>query len=155
MKRRLHALPKTTLHSEEDATSSVLAISGSNDSNECPTRTQARKEENMDTNTEPEKRLCKAPGCTTSLTPLNSSGYCSRHFHFSRRKSNRGDGQANKECVQGKNSSHDHSNAIYRAEAQIPGMVHDLREDRLNQLILGWSLELKTRLATDWLMGKL
>jgi hypothetical protein len=59
----------------------------------------------MDANTEAEKSLCKAPGCSTSLTALNSSGYCTRHFHFSRRKSNLVKGQVHKGYAEKKSSS--------------------------------------------------
>jgi hypothetical protein len=125
------------------------------DRNECPTRKRAQLEENLDRNAEVEERLCKAPRCTTSLTTLNSSGSCSRHLHFSRRKSNLGNGQAHKGSAEEKSSSTVDREAINLANGHAPNTAHDFREDRLNHLILGRSLDLKTRLATEWLRGNL
>jgi hypothetical protein len=124
-----------------------------NQKHPSPNGPSVEEYDNMETSAD-EKRLCKADDCITPLTHLNNSGYCSRHFHFSRRKSNRLTDAAGDSGSDIKNSSNGNS-AVNDSICRTRDGAPDIKEDRLNQLILSWSLELKTRLAKEWLAGKI
>jgi hypothetical protein len=152
MKRRVHARPEAKVQSEKEEAASSASFHDDVhlSANEC----RIEENDNMDTSTD-EKRLCRAAGCTTPLTHLNSSGYCTRHFHFSRRKCNQRPDHTGGGRGEIQSSSSRNHRAVNDANSHTRDGFRDIKEDRLNQLILGWSLELKARLATDWLAGKI
>jgi hypothetical protein len=159
MKRRVHTRSEAKLQLEEEGTvssgvsSSTSSPLSHNQKQPSPNGLHVEEYDTMETSAD-EKKLCRAPGCVTPLTHLNNSGYCSRHFHFSRRKSNRladAAGDSGSDTRSSSNRDSEVDDAICRTRDGAP----EIKEDRLNQLILSWSLELKSRLAKEWLAGKI
>jgi hypothetical protein len=110
------------------------------------------------------KRLCAAPkGCSRELRASNRSGYCGKHFHLTR-KSHAARHATGHGRTGVKSHAARHANGHGRdgvtgtndATASHASPVQaDVREDRLNRLLLSFPMEDKTRIATAWLSGKI
>ena len=88
-------------------------------------------------------QVCKAEGCKTPITPANRSGYCGRHFGRSRREKTNGHAST----VPKNGNGNGHATAI--------AAVNTPREDRLNQVLIGFPIDTKQRLVTAWLTGEI
>jgi hypothetical protein len=97
-------------------------------------------------------RVCRKPGCDTPLGPTNRSGNCSAHCHYGKPKPGRSAGKG--QAITRSNGANGHAaeNAGATAILELAG---DLREDRLDHLILGMPLASKARIATLFFRGEI
>jgi hypothetical protein len=114
---------------------------------------QMPEEPTMETSTEIHEagpaRICAKPDCGTPLSAMNKSGKCAKHFHWNEAPKARPNATI-KAPAEG-NETSGHATDIRRPTAIDPRV----REDRINQLIVSWSLADKTRIVQAWLAGEL
>jgi hypothetical protein len=127
-------------------------------------------------------KTCSRPGCTKELRPLNSSGRCSKHFHWKdpqERAATRGNGHATAKAnghagksngvspkaanvsPKAANVSPKAANGSSRADSRAESvaadrhLAGDFLEDRLNRLILALPVPDKAAIAHAWLKGEI